>query len=106
MAAAKATAARSPPAFESKKVAKQPQPAPAPAEPPGRHARAQDEPFPTDPRQSTSRRRLELHASPAIARRLIRARKYVHPDYVRSYEFLNYYSFHTRRRRGAECALP
>ncbi len=32
-------------------------------------------------------------ASPVIARRLIREGRYVHPDLVRTYEFLNYYSF-------------
>lgn len=32
-------------------------------------------------------------ASPVIARQLIRSGKYVHPDLVRTYEFLNYYTF-------------
>lgn len=32
-------------------------------------------------------------ASPVIARKLIRAGEYVHPGLVRTYEFLNYYSF-------------
>ena len=32
-------------------------------------------------------------ASPVIARKIIRQQRYVHPDLVRTYEFLNYYSF-------------
>ncbi len=109
MAAAKATAAPKPAAFESKKVAKQPQPAPQRPAEPARPARPapQDEPFPTEPTTKyLSADDSNSMASPAIARRLIRARKYVHPDYVRSYEFLNYYSFnYPAPPPGAEVAL-
>ncbi|MGC4117905.1 MAG: von Willebrand factor type A domain-containing protein [Myxococcales bacterium] len=88
----------------SNKPAKQ-QP-PEPAEPPARAA-PPEEPFPTEPTTKfLSADDSNSMASPAIARRLIRARKYVHPDFVRSYEFLNYYSFnYPAPAQGAAVAL-
>ncbi|HEY3449654.1 MAG TPA: VWA domain-containing protein [Myxococcales bacterium] len=83
-----------------------PKPQQKPAEPPPRPA-PQEEPFPTEPTTKyLSADDSNSMASPAIARRLIRARKYVHPDFVRSYEFLNYYSFNfPAPQQGAEVAL-
>ncbi|MBN2361409.1 MAG: VWA domain-containing protein [Deltaproteobacteria bacterium] len=44
-------------------------------------------------------------ASPAIVRKLIRLRQYVHPDYVRTYEFLNYADFEYQPPIGTEIAV-
>lgn len=79
-----------------------------PADPPQKKPPvAREEPFPTSPTTKfLSADDSNSMASPAIARRLIRARKYVHPDFVRTYEFLNYYSFNfPAPAPGAEVAL-
>lgn len=90
---------------DQKVAANKPAPQPKPAEPATRPA-PQEEPFPTEPTTKyLSADDSNSMASPAIARRLIRARKYVPPDFVRSYEFLNYYTFNFPPPQQGEVAL-
>jgi Ca-activated chloride channel homolog len=81
------------------------------AEAPAARSRAPAPPpveaFPTEPTTKyLSADDSNSMASATIARKLIRSRRYVHPDYVRTYELLNYYSFdYPAPSDGAEIAV-
>ncbi|OGR12493.1 MAG: hypothetical protein A2341_19840 [Deltaproteobacteria bacterium RIFOXYB12_FULL_58_9] len=65
-----------------------------------------EEDFPTEPTTKyLSADDSNSMASPTIVRKLITSRRYVHPDYIRTYEFLNYYTFNYPSPTTAEIAV-